>query len=336
MTTCGLELPEGLSFEAWAGIGETLCRVEASIQWWVGDWWAYGEHRYGERKALVERLRAEGRDFPSFQTCMNAGSVCQKFETYRRREVLTWAHHVEVASLGPAEQDELLDQAERDELSTRELRAEVSRRKAARALGVSIAEADTCTTADLYRLVETGARFGCIYADPPWLYDNQGTRAATGNHYEGMTVEQLCALPVGELAAPDAHLHLWTTNGFLFDCQRILRGLGLPVPLDLHLGEAGFWHRQLLAERARDPADGRARRCHALRGQVASQLVGVRAGAAQRQARARAADDRAGEPRPLPRAVRPVAGRALDRLGQSDLARPAILRRERGGMNGLP
>ena len=41
-----------------------------------------------------------------------------------------------------------------------------------------------------------------------------------------MTVEQLCALPVRELAAPDAHLHLWTTNGFLFDCQRIFEAWG--------------------------------------------------------------------------------------------------------------
>jgi len=80
---------------------------------------------------------------------------------------------------------------------------------------------DTCTVDDLAGLVEQGLKFGTIYADPPWLYDNQGTRAATGNHYNGMTVDELCALPVRELAADDAHLHLWTTNGFLFDAPRI-------------------------------------------------------------------------------------------------------------------
>jgi N6-adenosine-specific RNA methylase IME4 len=30
-----------------------------------------------------------------------------------------------------------------------------------------------------------------------------------------MTVEQICAEPVAELAADNCHLHLWTTNGFL-------------------------------------------------------------------------------------------------------------------------
>lgn len=60
-----------------------------------------------------------------------------------------------------------------------------------------------------------GKQFGTIYADPPWQYGNQSTRAATGKHYETMTLVQLCAMPIHELAANDAHLHLWTTNAFL-------------------------------------------------------------------------------------------------------------------------
>lgn len=84
----------------------------------------------------------------------------------------------------------------------------------------------TCTITDLDKLAATGRKFGTIYADPPWVYDNQGTRASTGNHYDGLSVEQLCALPVGELAARDAHLHLWTTNGFLFECPRIFEAWG--------------------------------------------------------------------------------------------------------------
>jgi hypothetical protein len=67
-----------------------------------------------------------------------------------------------------------------------------------------------CTVRDLSSLITAGKKFGGIYADPPWLYDNQGTRAATSNHYDGMTVDELCALPIRALAADDAHLHLWT------------------------------------------------------------------------------------------------------------------------------
>ena len=84
-------------------------------------------------------------------------------------------------------------------------------------------DATGCTVSDLSTLAEAGKKFGTIYADPPWLYDNQGTRAATSNHYDGLTVDELCALPIKDLAADDAHLHLWTTNGFLFECQNLTK-----------------------------------------------------------------------------------------------------------------
>ena len=83
-----------------------------------------------------------------------------------------------------------------------------------------------CEIADLHQAVADSRKFGTIYADPPWLYDNQATRAATGNHYDGMTVDQLCELPVRELAADNSHLHLWTTNGFLFEAPRIFAAWG--------------------------------------------------------------------------------------------------------------
>jgi N6-adenosine-specific RNA methylase IME4 len=86
-----------------------------------------------------------------------------------------------------------------------------------------------CGFEELHRLVAEGMTFGNLYVDPPWLYDNQATRAATGNHYEGLTVEQLCdadLMPVAKLAAANSHLHLWTTNGFLFECPRIFDAWG--------------------------------------------------------------------------------------------------------------
>jgi N6-adenosine-specific RNA methylase IME4 len=68
---------------------------------------------------------------------------------------------------------------------------------------------------DLRELVAKGRRFPTIYADPPWKYDNQGTRAATDQHYPTMTVEQIAAEPVAQLAADRCHLHMWTTTSFV-------------------------------------------------------------------------------------------------------------------------
>jgi hypothetical protein len=53
-----------------------------SISWWLGDWRAYGEARYGERKAIVE---AEDWEGPGYETCRAAARVSRDFEMCRRR-----------------------------------------------------------------------------------------------------------------------------------------------------------------------------------------------------------------------------------------------------------
>lgn len=86
--------------------------------------------------------------------------------------------------------------------------------------------AEARSEADINTLVASGEKFACIYADPPWRYGNQATRAATDNHYPTMTVEEIAALPIGKLAADRAHLWLWTTNGFLFECPKLFEAWG--------------------------------------------------------------------------------------------------------------
>jgi len=91
-----------------------------------------------------------------------------------------------------------------------------------------------------------GKMFGCIYVDPPWRYSNQGTRASTGNHYDTMTVEDICAMPVKDLAAPKSHLHLWTTNAFLFECPKIFDAWGFEfkssfVWVKPQMGIGNYW-----------------------------------------------------------------------------------------------
>lgn len=218
VSVVGLTLPAGLPVEQWLGIGEALKGMERSVMWWIGDWLRYGERSYGEMYSQA----LDATDL-SYQTLRDAKWVAESVELSRRRDNLSWSHHKEVAALDRAAQDELLDLADSEGMNRNKLRAEVNRRK--NAIG-SVPSAETCTVDDLGKLVTLEQRFGTIYADPPWLYDNQGTRAATSNHYGGMTVDELCALPIASLAADDAHLHLWTTNAFLFDCPRIFAAWG--------------------------------------------------------------------------------------------------------------
>jgi N6-adenosine-specific RNA methylase IME4 len=68
-------------------------------------------------------------------------------------------------------------------------------------------------------------KFGCVYADPPWEYDRQ-PRGAAARHYPTMTLGEILALPVSDLVADDAHLHLWATHSFLFEARRVLEAWG--------------------------------------------------------------------------------------------------------------
>ena len=113
--------------------------------------------------------------------------------------------------------------------------------------GARPAHGETGICTDFSDLLKSGEKFGTIYADPPWRYQNQGTRASTGNHYAGdMSVEEICAMPIGELCADKCHLHLWTTNAFLFECPKIFAAWGFTfkssfVWVKPQMGIGNYW-----------------------------------------------------------------------------------------------
>jgi len=104
----------------------------------------------------------------------------------------------------------------------------------------------TETVKKLESLIAAGRRYGTVYADPPWAYSNQGTRAATSNHYGTESIEYIAGLPVSQLAAENAHLHLWTTNAFLFDARRVMEAWGFEykscfVWVKPQMGIGNYW-----------------------------------------------------------------------------------------------
>ena len=127
------KLPDDLSEGEWVEAGIVLACIGTGVMWWVGDYWIYGEKNYGDRKAIVDDPDWQG---PSFQTCANAATVCRAFETSRRREVLSFGRHAEVAGLEMKEADRLLDWAQASVAatgkprSTKDLRREVRHSRA--------------------------------------------------------------------------------------------------------------------------------------------------------------------------------------------------------------
>jgi N6-adenosine-specific RNA methylase IME4 len=71
-----------------------------------------------------------------------------------------------------------------------------------------------------------------IYADPPWAYnDKQGgeisaSYGAAEKHYPSMSLSELAALPVLEFAAKDSALFLWVTSPLLPDGLKLAADWG--------------------------------------------------------------------------------------------------------------
>lgn len=101
-------------------------------------------------------------------------------------------------------------------------------------------------TGELQGLIDCGLQFATVYADPPWSYTNKAARGAADNHYPTMSVNDICAEPVSSLVCQNAHLHLWTTNAFLYDAFHVIEAWGFTfksclVWIKPQLGMGNYW-----------------------------------------------------------------------------------------------
>lgn len=65
-------------------------------------------------------------------------------------------------------------------------------------------------------------QYRTIIADPAWQYRNSGVEGAAEGEYPTMTIEAIRALPVSDLAAPDAILLLWATWPLLVEAINLV------------------------------------------------------------------------------------------------------------------
>lgn len=79
------------------------------------------------------------------------------------------------------------------------------------------------------RELSIAVRYPIVYADPPWRYENPPIGASNRsieNHYPTMTLEEICSLPVRDLATDDALLYLWATAPKLAECMSVIEAWG--------------------------------------------------------------------------------------------------------------
>lgn len=84
-------------------------------------------------------------------------------------------------------------------------------------------------------------RYGTILADPPWQFQNRTGKMAPEHkrlsRYSTMTLDDIKALPVTNLAAEVCHLYLWVPNALLPE------GLAVMLAWGFHYKSNIVWHK---------------------------------------------------------------------------------------------
>lgn len=79
-------------------------------------------------------------------------------------------------------------------------------------------------------LPQVGGGWSTIYADPPWRFTNRTGKVAPEHRrldrYDTMTHPGICALPVEQVAAENAHLYLWVPNALLPEGLEVCKAWG--------------------------------------------------------------------------------------------------------------
>ena len=71
----------------------------------------------------------------------------------------------------------------------------------------------------------TDRKYNIIYADPAWQYWESGNKNQS-LHYKTMTIDEICELPVKDIADNDCVLFLWVTYPILNEAFRVIESWG--------------------------------------------------------------------------------------------------------------
>ena len=80
-------------------------------------------------------------------------------------------------------------------------------------------------------LPTTAVGFSTILAEPPWRFSNRTGKVAPEHkrlgRYSTMSLEEIMAMPVADIAATNAHLYLWVPNALLPEGLEVMKAWGL-------------------------------------------------------------------------------------------------------------
>jgi N6-adenosine-specific RNA methylase IME4 len=122
--------------------------------------------------------------------------------------------------------EQIKEKCRTGEISINQAYQQVRKQEKIEAIEERISEVkdNTSKSVDIYT---TDRKYNIIYADPAWSYTDweNGLRNPT-THYKTMTIDDICNLPVKNIADNDCVLFLWVTYPLLQDCFKVIESWG--------------------------------------------------------------------------------------------------------------
>ena len=220
LTDTGLEVSGKPDFEEWMDYGATLKTLDGtSRQFAIGDWIVMGFDTYEHGK--WEAIRQIWTDYND-GTLRNYEYTSRALKSSRRREDLSYSHHVEIANLPEDKQRHWLEQAATNKWSVATLRQKLSEK----------------TYLKLYKgdmqiiLDSLPVKFDLVVTDPPygvtdWEWDELHTR-----EWLNAVIPHL---------QDEYNLFWFVSPKYAADTEAIFKELGLPIQSRI------VWHRRNMA-----------------------------------------------------------------------------------------
>lgn len=176
LTATGMLITGKPTIEQWTGIGIVLKRMSDATPYAIGEWLAYGYSRKEWQSLLDEAIDATGL---SQKTLLNQVSVVRSVGVHEREIAPSPSHASAVQGLPRPEQTKYLQRARDEGLTREELRRHIRADKRSQVIDGK---------------AEMAGMFRVFYADP-WP--------------SGLSVTELCKMPVAAHAERNAVLFLW-------------------------------------------------------------------------------------------------------------------------------
>lgn len=206
-TRKGVKVPRGTkpTFGDFHGTFDFVIRVHKASGFWLVDLIKYADSRPEWADKVDQLIDADVITEKTLKQYRYLGRHMLQEE--ERIEGVGFGKHAIVAAMAPENQKEWLEKAKDQGWNTTDLKEEIR-------------------ASERVKFIDGQAKlegmFRVIYADPPWEYGDSGATldgslGKAKRRFPGMTIEQLCALPVKAHALPDSILFMWVTAPHLYD-----------------------------------------------------------------------------------------------------------------------